>query len=229
MGRGPGVRYRERMVLYGYWRSTATWRVRIALAHKGIDYELCPIDLRRAGGGDQHRPEYRAKNPMGQVPLLELDDEGRHVRLAQSLAILEYLEERWPTPPLLPQSRSDRARARQIAEMINSGIQPLQNTGVQEHVRQLGVDELAWVGHWVPRGLAALETVVADGAGRFCVGDSVTFADVCLVPQLEFSRRFQIDLTPFPTLVRIANTCAGLDAFERAHADRQPDKPGAFR
>jgi maleylpyruvate isomerase len=211
------------MILYGYWRSTATWRVRIALAYKGIEYELRPVDLRRPGGGEQHRPAYRAKNPMGQVPVLEVDDDGRQLRLAQSIAILEYLEERWPAPPLLPPTRADRARARQIAEMINSGIQPLQNTGVQEYVRELGVDDVEWVRRWVARGLAALEAIVADGAGRYCVGDAVTIADVCLVPQLEFSRRFQVDLTPYPTLVRVADTCGSLDAFERAHANRQPD------
>ena len=210
------------MILYGFWRSTATWRVRIALAHKGLEYELRAVDLRGPGGG-QHRPEYRAKNPMGQVPLLEVSDDGRPLRLAQSLAILEYLEERWPTPPLLPPGRADRARARQIAEMINSGIQPLQNTSVQECVREFGLDEAEWVRRWVVRGLAAVEAVVAQGAGRYCVGDVPTIADVCLVPQLEFSRRFRVDLAPYPTLVRIAETCAALDAFQRAHADRQPD------
>ncbi len=211
------------MILYGFWRSSATWRVRIALAHKGLEYELRPVNLRRTGGGDQHRPEYCAKNPLGQVPLLELSDDGQEVRLAQSLAIVEYLEERWPSPALLPPDRPGRARARQIAEMINSGIQPLQNTGVLEHVRELGLDDAEWVRRWVPRGLAAVEAVVADGAGRYCVGDAVTVADVCLVPQIEFARRVGIDLAPYPTLFRIAGTCAGLDAFQRAHADRQPD------
>lgn len=211
------------MILYGFWRSTATWRVRIALAHKGLEYELRPVNLRRPAGGDQHRPEYRAKNPLGQVPLLELSDDGREVRLAQSLAIVEYLEERWPSPALLPPDRPGRARARQIAEMINSGIQPLQNTGVLEHVRELGLDDAEWVRRWVPRGLAAVEAVVAEGASRYCVGDAVTIADVCLVPQIEFSRRVGIDLAPYPTLLRIAGACGGLDAFQRAHADRQPD------
>ncbi len=217
------VSYGWRMILYGYWRSSASWRVRIALAYKGLDYELVPVDLRGPGGGDQNRPEYRAKNPMGQVPLLEVEDDGRRLRLAQSLAIVEYLEERWPAPPLLPHTRAERARARQIAEMINSGIQPLQNTGVLAHLRQIGANDAEWVHHWVARGLAALEGVVSAGAGRFCVGDAVTIADVCLVPQVEFSRRFRVDLTPYPTLVRIVDACSAMEPFARAHADRQPD------
>jgi maleylpyruvate isomerase len=214
--------YGPLMILYGFWRSSATWRVRIALAHKGLEYELRPVNI-WPDSGEQHRPEYRARNPLGQVPLLELADDGRQLRLAQSMAILEYLEERWPSPSLLPSDRVGRARARQIAEMINSGIQPLQNTSILEYLREVGHDDSEWVRRWVPRGLAAVEAVVADGAGRFCVGDAVTFADVCLVPQVEFARRFDIDLTRYPTLVRIAATCAGLDAFERAHAKRQPD------
>jgi maleylpyruvate isomerase len=211
------------MILYGFWRSSATWRVRIALAHKGLDYELRPVHLRRPGGGDQYAPEYQQKNPMAQVPLLEVDDGGEALRLTQSLAILEYLEERWPDPPLLPHDRRLRAHVRRVAEMINSGIQPLQNTSVQLRVKELGVDDAAWVRHWVEKGLAALEASVAPGAGAFCVGDALSFADVCLVPQIEFSRRFGLDLAPYPTLVRVAGACAALPAFVRAHADRQPD------
>jgi maleylpyruvate isomerase len=212
------------MILYGFWRSTATWRVRIALELKGLTYEVRPVHLRRPGGGDQHRPEYQALNPMEQVPLLELaEDGGRTARLTQSLAILEYLEERWPDPPLLPASREMRARVRQIAEMINSGIQPLQNTGVQEHVKELGLDDAAWVRRWVAKGMAALEAVVAGTAGRYAVGDTVTIADACIVPQMAFSKRFGFDLAAYPTLSRVAEACAVLGAFERAHADRQPD------
>jgi maleylpyruvate isomerase len=212
------------VILYGFWRSTATWRVRIALAYKGLDCEVRPVHLRRPGGGDQHRPEYKAKNPMEQVPLLELaEEDGRTIRLTQSLAILEYLEERWPAPPLLPRTRELRARARQIAEIVNSGIQPLQNTGVQEHVKELGLDDVAWVRRWVEKGMAALEAVVATSAGRYAVGDAPSIADVCVVPQMEFSKRFGVDLAAYPSLVRVAAACAALEPFQRAHADRQPD------
>jgi len=209
------------MKLYGFWRSTATWRVRIALAYKGCAYDYQPVDL-RGGGGEQHRPEYGEINPMRQVPVLQLEG---GARLMQSLAIIEYLEERWPTPPLLPADPIARARARQIAEIMNSGIQPLQNTGVHQHLESLGVDHESWVRHWVGRGLGALETTVAGTAGRFAVGDAVSVADVCLVPQLYFARRFGLDLAACPTLVRVEAACAELPAFQQAHAERQPDAP----
>jgi maleylpyruvate isomerase len=212
------------LILHGFWRSSATWRVRIALAFKGIDYDLRVIDLFAAGGGAHKRPEYSAMNPMEQVPLLEAPDDGG-LRLAQSLAMLEYLEERWPEPPLLPRAPAERAMCRQIAEMINAGIQPLQNTGVQAHVRDLGVDDTAWVRHWVARGLRAVEAVVERTAGTYCVGEAISFADLCVVPELEFARRFDLDLGPYPTLVRVAETCSRLPAFERAHARAQPDAP----
>ena len=211
------------MKLYGFWRSTATWRVRIGLAYKGLDYEVQPIHLRK-GGGEQHGEAYRAMNPMEQVPLLELNEDGRVVRLTQSVAILEYLEERFPEPRLLPADPLLRARVRQLAEMVNAGIQPLQNTSTQLWVKDtLGADEKAWTRHWVGRGLTALEACVAGCAGRFSVGDSVTFADLFLVPELDFARRFLIPLDAYPTLARIDAACAELPAFQQAHADRQPD------
>ena len=214
------------LVLYGFWRSTATWRVRIALAHKGIAYDYRPIHLMR-DGGEQHKDEYRSKNPLSQVPLIELEDQGRAVRITQSVAIIEYLEERWPEPALLPADRFLRARARQIAEMINSGIQPLQNTSVQRWVKdELHADEKAWTRYWVSRGLGALEAIVAESAGRFAVGDAVSVADLFLAPQLAFARRFSIPLDAYPTLVRIDATCAELPAFQRAHAKEQPDAEG---
>lgn len=205
------------MKLHGYWRSSASWRARIGLAWKGLSYEYLPVHLLR---GEQSAEGYASKNPMGQVPLLVLDD-GRTI--AQSMAILEYLEEVHPEPPLLPNDPIGRAHARQIAEMINSGIQPLQNVGVQRHVASLGADEKAWAAHWITKGLAALEAVVSRTAGRHCVGDSVSFADVCLVPQLYAARRFPIDLNAYPTLLRIEAACAELPAFRAAHADVQPD------
>jgi len=216
------------MRLYGFWRSTATWRVRIALGYKGVEFEYVPVHLRR-GGGEQHTPAFRRKNPMGHVPVLECDDEGHGLRLAESMAILEYLEERYPDPPLLPADRRLRARARQLALLVVSAIQPLQNTRVQLYVKeQLRADEDAWTRHWVTSGLTALDALTNETAGEFSVGNTLSVADVCLVPQLAFARRFRIDLGPYPTLLRVEEACAPLPAFVAAHADRQIDAEPAL-
>lgn len=206
--------------LYGFWRSTATWRVRIALAYKGIEHTTVPVDLITAGA--QRDPAYLRLNPMGQVPLLVLAD---GTTLSQSIAILEYLEETQPRPPLLPAEPRARARVRQLTEVINAGIQPLQNSGVQRHLSSLGVDPQGWLERFVGPGLAALEAMTRPLAGTFCVGDALSFADVALVPQLYFARRFGISLEPLPTLRRIEATCAAMECFQVAHAERQPDAP----
>jgi maleylpyruvate isomerase len=204
------------MQLHGFWRSTATWRVRIALAYKGIEHTTIPVDLL---AGDQHDPTYQQVNPMAQVPVLELDD-GQ--RLGQSIAILEYLEETHPEPPLLPKAPLARARVREFAEVINAGIQPLQNTAVRLHLeRSQGVDIPAWIDRFVGRGLAALETLATRDLGRYCFGDAITFADVALIPQLYFARRFDLDLASYPRLLRIEAACAALECFRVAHAERQ--------
>jgi len=225
------------MKLYDYWRSSSAWRVRIALHWKGIAFQRQAVSLLGspaaggARGGQQHDPSFTALSPLGQVPVLELDaaEAGtspvRH--LTQSLAILEYLEERYPQPPLLPPDRFLRAHARQLALMVVSGIQPLQNLTTIQHVKhQLGGDAAAWARHFVSRGLTALEAAaVGPTAGAFLVGDAVTFADVCLVPQLYAARRFAVGLDDFPTLLRAEAACAVLPAFIAAHADRQSDRP----
>lgn len=210
--------------LYGYWRSSCSWRVRIALAYKGLAYEHVAVHLLQAGG-EQHRAEYTAKNPLAQVPLLEVETTDGARRVAQSLAIIELLEDLHPEPALLPREPFARARARQLAEMINAGIQPLQNLGVMKHVKSLGADPHVWARHFIARGLVALEAEAAATAGRFLVGDAPTVADLCLVPQLYNARRNDVDVAPFPTLLRVEAACATLPAFEAAHADRQPDAP----
>lgn len=211
--------------LYGFWRSSATWRVRIGLHYKGLEHDYQPVDLLK-DGGEQNQEAYGAVNPLRQVPVLEVQEGGRTVRLTQSIAILEYLDERYPEPRLLPQDLMLRTQARRIAEIVNAGIQPLQNTSVQRYVREeLKSDEKAWTRYWVTRGLVALEAAVAESAGRFAVGDSVTIADACIAPQLYFASRFSIDLTPFPTLTRVDAACAELPAFQRAHGTAQPDAP----
>ena len=211
------------MKLYNYWRSSCSWRVRIGLHWKGQPFSYLPVHLLKDGGQQKAEP-YASLNPMQSVPLLELDEGGRLIRLAQSMAILEYLEERWPEPPLLPADRVARARVRQAAEIVNSGIQPYQNTNVQKRVKhELHGDEKAWARHFIAHGLRALEPLLQSTAGRYAVGDQVTLADCFLVPQLYHARRYEVDLSPYPTLTRVEAACAVLPAFEAAHPDRQPD------
>jgi maleylpyruvate isomerase len=216
--------------LYDYWRSSSAWRVRIALAYKGIPYQRQAVNLIRAGGGEQNEAPFAAVNPLSQVPVLELDaGEGGTagvLRIAQSLPILEFLEERFPSPALLPGDPWRRARSRQLAEMINAGIQPLHNMSTLDYVKnRLGGDASGWMQHFIGRGLAALETIGAETAATFLVGEAISFADVYLIPQLYVARRFAVPLDGYPTLLRTEAACTALPAFEAAHADRQPDKP----
>jgi maleylpyruvate isomerase len=211
------------LTLYGYWRSSCSWRVRIALAHKGIEHAYRPVNLVR-DGGEQLRDDYRAKNPMAQVPLIEFEQGGAVRRVSQSVAIIELLEDLFPAPPLLPADPYLRAKARQLAEMINSGTQPLQNTATLKCVRdELGGDEKAFARRFIASGLAAFQAAAEELSGRFCVGDQVTVADVFLVPQLYNARRYEVDLAPLSTLTRIEAACMDLPAFQAAHADRQVD------
>lgn len=211
------------MKLYGYWRSSCSYRTRIALHLKGIPFEYVPVHLVK-DGGEQFRDDYREKNPMAQVPTLEVEEGGVVHRLGQSVAIIEWLEERYPEQPLLPADSFLRARTRQLAETINAGIQPFQNLSVLKLVKsELGGDEQAFARRFIEKGLAAYQTLVEPVQGRFSVGDAPTVADVFLVPQLYAARRFSVDLGPFPSLVRIEEQCASLPAFQAAHPDRQID------
>lgn len=210
--------------LYGYWRSSAAYRVRIALGLKGLDYETIPIHLVR-DGGEQHQPGYRALNPQGRVPLLEHDG----IVVSQSLAILEYLEETFPQKPILPQTAADRARVRSLAQLIACDIHPLNNLGVLKFLKgPLAVDAGAadgWYRHWIQEGFEALERRLEGEAetGRFCHGDVPTMADLCLVPQVYNARRFGVDLSGFPGIVAIDAACTALPAFEAAAPENQPD------
>ncbi len=211
------------LVLYGFWRSSATWRARIALGLKGLAYAYRPVNLLE---GVQHGPEHRARNPLEQVPVLEtIEDDGATIRIAQSLVIAEYLDERFAPAVLLPPDRVGRARVRQIAEAINSGIQPLANTSVRLFVHELGADEDAWSRHWIERGLEAVERMLPAAGGPFAFGDAPTLADVCVVPQLYHARRFGIDTAGLPRLSRIERACGGLEAFVETHPERQIDAP----
>ncbi|MEL7370658.1 MAG: maleylacetoacetate isomerase [Myxococcota bacterium] len=212
------------MRLYGYWRSTSSWRVRLALALKNIQYDNHPVHLVKEGGL-QRTDDYRKMNPMQQVPLLEWNEGGQVHRLAQSVAICEFLEQRHPDPSLLPADALLRARTRALVEVINAGIQPLQNLRLLQTVEAAGIDKVEWAARWIRDGFTALETMLQDTSGTFCVGDTVTLADVFLVPQIYNARRFKVDLSSFPTIVGIDEACASEPAFMAAHPDRQPDAP----
>jgi maleylpyruvate isomerase len=212
------------MKLYNYFRSSASFRVRIALSYKGLPYEYVPVHLLR-GGGEQLAPAFRALNPDALVPVL--DDDG--VLLTQSLAIIEYLEETHPEPPLLPRDAVERAYVRSVALAIACEIHPLNNLRVLRYlVRTLGVREEqkdAWYRHWVEEGLAAIEArLLAEGRrGRYTLGDQVTLADVLIVPQIFNAQRYNCRVNHVPTIMQIFEACMQLPAFVDAQPSKQPD------
>ncbi|KAM9293850.1 maleylacetoacetate isomerase [Gastrophryne carolinensis] len=208
-------------LLFGYFRSSCTWRVRIALALKGIEYDLHAINLIQ-DGGQQKTDEYKRVNPMQQVPALRIDG----VNLSQSLAIIEYLEETRPNPPLLPRDPIKRAQCRMISDLIASGIQPMQNLPV---LQRAGDGKAEWAQHFIHVGFQALELMLQGTAGRYCVGDEVTMADLCLVPQVANADRFKVDMAPFPIIARINQSLLQLEAFQVSHPSRQPDTPAELR
>ena len=210
------------MKLYGYFHSSASYRVRIALNLKRLDYENVSVHLRR---GEQHQADYRRLNPQSRVPVLV---DGDHV-LTQSLAIVEYLEEAKPEPPLLPSDRAERARVRALAQIIACDIQPLQNLMVLNYLTaELGRDQgdsLRWCRHWIERGLGDFEAAIAGHpmTGAYCHGEAPGLGDVTLVPQVYNARRFDCDLAACPTVLRIAAACNELPAFQAAAPENQPD------
>lgn len=209
--------------LYSYFRSSAAYRVRIALNLKGLSWDTVPVHLLREGG-EQHDPAYLAINPAGLVPSLRIGD----AVLTQSLAIVEYLDETHPAPPLLPGDALARARIRALALTIAADTHPLNNLRVLQYLqREIGIDEAhkrAWYRQWVERGLGTVEAILADGrSGLFCHGDTPTLADVCLVPQVYNARRFDCDTGAFPTVMRVAAHCEVLEAFRLAAPERQVD------
>ncbi|MCO4772222.1 MAG: maleylacetoacetate isomerase [Deltaproteobacteria bacterium] len=217
------------LTLYGYWRSSATWRVRIGLHLLGVGYEYAPVHLVR-DGGEQYMDDHIRRNPLGQVPVLTWNVDGQEHRLAQSLAILEYLDETTPGQ-ILPTEPFARARARQLAEMVNAGIQPMQNLWMTRAITAGGADGRGIAREAIRRGLAAMQAECDLAAmlptsaqpRTWLVGDSPTIADICLIPQLYNARRFDIDLSPFPALTRVDALADKHPAFRVARPEAQPD------
>jgi maleylacetoacetate isomerase len=206
--------------LYSAWRATAPYRVRIGLALKGVAYDYAPVDLIK---GEQREPRYRAVNPQGLTPALDLGD-GRV--LTQSLAILEWLEETRPEPALLPNDPLERARVRAMALIVACDIHPLNNTRVGRELHKRGVDQagiLAWTQRWITDGFDSLEPMVARHGAGFAFGDQPTLADCCLIPQVYSANRYEVDLSPYPAIRAVAERAAGHPAFQAAHPDSQPD------
>lgn len=206
--------------LHGYWRSTAAYRVRIALALKRVDYAQVTHDLRT---GAQREPGYRALNPQGLVPALETDD----AVLTQSPSILEWIDETYPDPPLLPADAQGRATVRAMAATIACDIHPVNNLRILNALRtEFGADDAAvnrWIARWIGEGFAALEVMIAHHGNGFAFGATPTIADCHLVPQVYSAERFGVDLTPYPHLKAAADTARARPAFAAAHPDRQPD------
>ncbi len=212
------------MQLYTYYRSSAAYRVRIALNLKNLDYTSVPVHLVKDGGQHRH-PDYLVKNPQGLVPMLE---HGKQV-LTQSLAIIEYLDEVYPKIPLLPDSPLERARVRSIAQSIACDIHPLNNLRVLRYLASdVGLDEdkkSTWYRHWIDAGFSALEKEFTSSAraGQYCFGDAPGLADCCLVPQIYNANRFDVNMQAYPTLSRINQACLELDAFRNAAPEAQAD------
>ena len=212
------------MKLYGYYRSSASYRLRIVLNTKGLEWDYRAVNLLE---GEQRTEEFKALNPLGLIPLLDTGE----AMLAQSPAIAEYLEEQYPEPALLPPDPIGRARVREMMHSIGCEIHPLQNFGVLMYVKDTySLDDAAvqaWGRKWIDRGFSAYETLARERSsdGQFSYGDSLTLADVWLIPQVFNARRFELDLTPYPTLVSIDRHCQTLDAVVAAHPSKQPDAP----
>ena len=209
------------MTLYGYWRSTSSHRLRIALALKGLQPEQVPVDLVR-NGGEHLRPEFLVVNPQGRVPALKISD---GTVLIQSPAIIEYLEECYPDPPLLPSAIAPRARVRAVAAILACDIHPLHNSGPLNHLRtRLGASESdvrEWAARWITDGLHAVEALIDEDG--FCFGSQPNLADVYLVPQMLAANRFSVPLEAFPKVVRATTLASTHPAFVAAHPSRQPD------
>ncbi|XP_022048958.1 maleylacetoacetate isomerase isoform X1 [Acanthochromis polyacanthus] len=208
-------------ILYGYFRSSCSWRVRIAFALKGIEYDQIAVNLIQ-DGGQQHTQQFESINPMKQVPAVKIDG----ITLCQSLAVIQYIDETRPGPRLLPAEPKTRAQVRMISDLIASGIQPVQNLAV---LQKKGSEKEQWAQHFINQGFQALEPILKETAGKYCVGDEISMADTCLVPQVYNAERFNVDMEQFPTIKRLNQTLLEMEAFKVSHPSRQPDTPPELR
>ena len=206
--------------LYSYFRSSCSWRVRIALNLAGLEVEQVPIHLVK-NGGEQHSQDYKKLNPLGQVPTLEMDG----LLLTQSVAIMEYIHDTHPEAHILPEDPAMKAKVRMITEMICSGIQPIQNLSVMQKHSQDQAERMAWSKYWITTGFRALEAVLQKTAGECCVGDKVTMADCCIVPQVFNATRFSVDMSEFPIIEKLNENLSSRPEFMAAHPTQQPDCP----
>ncbi len=210
------------MKLYSYYRSTAAYRVRIALNYKSIDHTIIPVNLI---DDEQHHSTYKQHNPQARVPTLDTGE----IQFGQSLAILEYLEETYPTPPLLPESPDERAYVRYISQIIACDMHPLNNVGtikyLKEHLHHTQEEAMQWYFHWLKTGFTALENIIKENSyqGKCCLGDSITIADVCLIPQIYNAFRFKFSMDNYPTLMAINEYCTSLPYVVNASPEKQPD------
>lgn len=214
------------IVLYNYFRSSTSYRVRLALHIKDLNFEYKPVNLLK---GEQHSPEYRAMNPLGGVPTLVHDNK----IIPESFAIMEYLDEVFPKKPLFPKDAYLKARVRQVCEVINSFMHPMGNLKTLQYLeRSNGYTQDqkdGWVQHWAAQGLETLETTLQEFSGVYCFGNEVTMADLFLVPQMLTCNRFKVDLSNYPTLTKINNMCLSLEPFKKAHPFCQIDTPEEFK
>ena len=214
-----------KLTLETYWRSSCSYRVRIALGAKGLAYEPVFVNILE---GEQKTPEYLAKNPIGHVPTLTIETAGARASYVESVAIMELLEELYPEPALLPRTPHERALVRALVQTVNAGIQPLQNTSVLGYLGPDPEARSAWLKHWLPRGLTAFESLMANAEkegvkGPFAFGTTLSMADCCIVPQIYAARRFGIDLAPFPRIVRAEAAAMELPFVLAAKPEAQPD------
>ncbi len=209
------------MKLFNYWRSSSSYRVRLALHFKALPFEYVAVGLL---SGEQHAAPHRARNPLGTVPLLEVEHDGKTLQIPQSVAIVEYLEERHPEKPLFPRDLGARAAMRALVEQVNSGIQPFGNLTTLKYVKnELKADERLFAKTFVASGLRVLEQLAERSAGRFMVGDAFTWADACLLPQLYGARRFDVDLGQYPLLLKLETNALALPFVQLAIPERQID------
>ncbi|XP_074605045.1 putative maleylacetoacetate isomerase 2 [Brevipalpus obovatus] len=216
-------------ILYSYFRSSCSYRVRIMLELKKVPFEYRAVDLHK-DGGEQHLSEYKRLNPFGYIPALVVtEDDGKTHTLFESMAIVDYLEQKYPQNSIYPKDLIERTNSLAIAETITSGIQPFQNVGFIKMFDDLGIDKNKWSKDWITKKFQSLEKVLETTCGKYCVGNTISIADIFLAPQVYNALKFEVDMSKFPIINRIVNELEKNEAFQKAHPSVQPDTPSEFR